>query len=68
MQLLDEVFYMLENGISLPQKYKAHKLKGKYKNCIECHIKGDWLLIWLVDETKKEIHLIRTGTHSDLFK
>ncbi|MFN4764653.1 type II toxin-antitoxin system YafQ family toxin [Gillisia sp. Q332] len=47
---------------------KSHKLSGNYKGRWECHIKPDWLLIWKQDDTKKEIYLERTGTHSDLFK
>ena len=51
----------------LPQKYKLHLLKGNYKGLCECHIEPDWLLIWEQNEIDKEIILIRTGTHSDLF-
>ena len=67
MELIHEAFYLLEESGSLPAKYKAHKLRGNYTHHLECHIKPDWLLIWLCDNSKKEIHLIRTGTHSDLF-
>lgn len=52
----------------LPAKYLPHKLTGNYKGFWECHIKPDWLLIWDQDDDKGEIHLVRTGTHSDLFK
>lgn len=48
-------------------KYKAHKLSSNYRGFWECHIKSDWLLIWTQDDIKKEINLVRTGTHSDLF-
>ena len=46
---------------------KPHKLRGNFEHHWECHIQPGWLLIWLCDLDKKEIHLIRTGTHSDLF-
>jgi mRNA interferase YafQ len=49
----------------LPAKNKSHKLKGNYADCWECHIEPDWLLIYKV--TAKELILIRTGSHSDLF-
>ncbi|MGE5395825.1 MAG: type II toxin-antitoxin system YafQ family toxin [Candidatus Saccharibacteria bacterium] len=62
-----EVFQFLENEGKLPVRYLSHKLSGNYINCWECHIRPDWLLIWEKDEILKEIKLIRTGTHSDLF-
>ena len=43
VEKLLEVFRMLENEIELPSEYKAHKLIGNYKGCLECHIEGD---IW----------------------
>lgn len=60
------VFRMLENEVELPAVLKAHKLVGQYKDCIECHIEGDFLLIWF-DENNKFIDIIRLGTHSELF-
>ncbi len=65
--LLVEVFSMLEKEGRLPGNYSPHKLKGDYIDCWECHIKPDWLLIWEIEEGTKEIKLVRTGTHSDLF-
>ena len=47
---------------------KMHKLEGKYKNCWECHVQPDWLLIWQIDEKLKSIYLVGTGSHSELFK
>jgi mRNA interferase YafQ len=65
---LNEVIKLLLSSESLPEKYKDHPLKGNYKNYRDCHIENDWILIY---EKNKSIHLItliRTGTHSDLFK
>ncbi|MGM0619525.1 MAG: type II toxin-antitoxin system YafQ family toxin [Bacteroidota bacterium] len=64
---LQAVFSLLETEALLPAKYKTHKLSGDYAGCWECHIKPDWLLIWEEDIQQKEIKLIRTGTHTDLF-
>lgn len=64
---LQKVFSLLEANEVLPGKYKSHKLSGNYAGCWECHIKADWLLIWEKDTQEKEIKLIRTGTHTDLF-
>lgn len=52
----------------IPQKMKPHKLSGNYKDCWECHIQPDLLIIWeQQEEPEKEIYLIRLGSHSDLF-
>ena len=61
------VIQTLEKTGKLSSKYKSHTLSGNYKNHWECHIKPDWLLIWLQDDNSKELVLVRTGTHSDLF-
>lgn len=65
---LEKVIKLLANGETLPAKYKDHKLKGKWKNHRECHIKADWLLIYLIESDILVLELTRTGTHSDLFK
>jgi len=56
---------LISNEI-LADKYKDHKLSGSFKNCRECHIEPDWLLIYQI--TENEIILIRTGSHSELFR
>jgi mRNA interferase YafQ len=63
---LVEVITMLASEEMLPKKYRDHALLGEYKDCRECHIEPDWLLLyqWRGDE----LFLIRTGTHSDLFE
>jgi mRNA interferase YafQ len=67
LQKLLEVLRMLENESKLPLELKVHKLSGHYKDCLECHIEGDFLLIWL-DENNDIIKLLRFGSHSELFK
>ncbi|MFW6310290.1 MAG: type II toxin-antitoxin system YafQ family toxin [Prolixibacteraceae bacterium] len=67
LDLLKSTIWLLIDNKSLPKKYNPHKLSGIYADCWECHIRPDWLLIWQVDEKNKEIWLVRTGTHSDLF-
>ncbi|WP_366518207.1 type II toxin-antitoxin system YafQ family toxin [uncultured Mucilaginibacter sp.] len=52
----------------LEKKNFAHKLKGEYNDCWECHVKPDLLLLWIEITSENEIRLIRTGSHSDLFK
>lgn len=64
---LNNVLDMLRNEIKLPDKYCQHKLYGEYIGCYECHIGGDFLLIWY-DETSNIIAVYRLGSHSELFK
>jgi mRNA interferase YafQ len=66
-KLLAEVIEIISCGIPLPAKYNAHKLKGKYKGCWECHISPDWLLIWQQRDKELILILTDTGTHSDLY-
>ncbi len=50
----------------LEAKYRDHVLVGQYKGTRECHIEPDWLLIY--ELTERELVLVRTGTHADLFR
>ena len=65
--LIMSVITSLANRHPLPAKYKVHKLSGIFKDCWECHILPDWLLIWQIRQETNSIILIATGTHSDLF-
>ena len=62
---LAHIINELQHNRALSPKNKNHQLKGNYINCWECHIEPDWLLIYKT--TNKELVLIRTGSHSDLF-
>ena len=67
MNGLFKVLDMLIEGVEIPESYEPHKLIGQYKGCMECHIEGDFLLIWL-DINSDIIEIIRIGSHSELFK
>ena len=67
ISLLTDVLNILANGEKLPRKYKDHSLIGNYKNCRECHITPDWLLIYEISNEELILYLTRTGTHSDSF-
>ena len=61
-----KAFEILKETGTLPvEKYKTHTLSGNWNGYSEAHIENDWLIIWLIQD--KEVKLIRTGTHSDLF-
>jgi mRNA interferase YafQ len=63
---LKKVLESLVKDEKLSHKYRDHVLVGQYKGTRECHIEPDWLLIYELAES--EIVLIRTGSHSDLFR
>ena len=68
MDELKTVIKMLADGEKLPEKYRDHPLKGDYKGHRECHIEPDWLLIYKITESILVLSLVRTGTHSRLFR
>lgn len=67
MEKMKTLFYVLKtiaSGETLPPQYKAHMLTGNYKDCMECHVQNDFLLIWIDNDA---IYVERVGTHSELF-
>jgi len=67
ISLFTNVLKKLAAGEPLPEKCRDHELIGNYKNCRECHITPDWILIYEIYENELILYLTRTGTHSDLF-
>lgn len=63
-----KIIIRLANNEVLDPKYKDHKLIGNYKDCKECHIKPDLLLIYRIDANILELALVQTGSHSELFR
>lgn len=61
------ILNMLQSEIPIPAEYYPHMLTGIYAGYMECHIEGDFLLIWFDRETD-QIDLVRLGSHSDLFR
>ena len=66
MEKLKPLIIDLVFEVPLDPKYKDHPLVGQYKGDRECHIEGDWLLIYTI--IGNDLILVRTGTHSDLFQ
>ncbi len=63
---LEEAVRLLIRDGNLPAKYQPHQLSGEFDGYWECHIESDWLLIYAV--TDREVLLVRTGAHADLFE
>ena len=66
LDALKEVLHMLQNEQPIPAEYRPHMLHGNYEGCMECHLQGDFLLVW-IDEKENIIELVRLGSHSELF-
>lgn len=64
---LEKVLDALAKGKSLPEKNHNHSLKGVFKDCLECHIKPDIILVYKMEKLESTILLLRFGSHSDIF-
>ena len=67
ISLLRTVIGILAKGETLPEKYKDHPLVSNWVGYRECHIQGDWLLIYKYKDNELILSLTTTGSHSDLF-
>ena len=66
IEKLKKVIRLLVNAEKMEPKFRDHQLRGLLKDCRECHIEPDWLLIYRIEGS--ELCLVRTGSHADLFK
>lgn len=71
MTRLKEVMLMLIVAESPPgPEWFDHPLKGEWIDHRECHVGGDFLLIYQLDGSgsTEMISFVRTGTHAELFE
>lgn len=68
-RLKEAMALLVGNSGQLPAEWKDHPLVGNWSGCRECHIGGDFLLIYSLDDSGKHglVVFVRTGTHSELF-
>ena len=66
MEKVAAILRMLRDEVPIPEIYRPHLLTGNYAGCMECHIEGDFLLVW-IDETDNLIGILRLGSHSEIF-
>lgn len=57
---------LIANDAPLGPEWLDHALKGDWADHRECHIGGDFLLIYRLDADS--IVFVRAGTHSELFQ
>jgi mRNA interferase YafQ len=65
-QLKEAMLLLIANDGPLGPEWLDHALKGDWADHRECHIGGDFLLIYRLGGNS--IVFVRAGTHADLFK
>ena len=62
---LTAIITLLQTDRPLPEKLRDHALGNEWKDCRDCHVRPDLVLIYRKpdDET---LQLIRLGSHSEL--
>jgi mRNA interferase YafQ len=72
MNRLKEVMLLLiANDAPLDREWLDHPLKGEWARYRECHVGGDFLLIYEIAEAAGKagsVVFVRAGTHADLFQ
>ena len=65
---LKEVVDKLANKEELDPRYRNHHLINDkyYKDCFECHIQPDWLLVYQYDDDDLILMLVNTGSHAEV--
>ncbi|MEA3062152.1 MAG: mRNA interferase YafQ [Sphingomonadales bacterium] len=69
-RLKDAMLRLVAADSPLGPEWKDHPLKGEWSSHRECHVGGDFLLIYRLDESAGKagtLVFVRAGTHSDLF-
>jgi mRNA interferase YafQ len=67
MRRLKEVMMLLiANDQPLGAEWLDHPLKGEWSDHRECHVGGDFLLVYQIQG--HFINFVRVGTHSELFR
>jgi len=65
VRLKQAMLSLIANDMPLGPEWLDHNLKGDWIDHRECHIGGDFLLIYQADANC--ISFVRVGTHSELF-
>jgi len=64
-RLKEAMMLLIANEAPPGPEWLDHPLKGNWVDHRECHIGGDFLLIYQVDDNA--INFVRAGTHAELF-
>lgn len=68
-RLKEAMLLLIANAAPLGAEWLDHPLSGNWVGHRECHIGGDFLLAYKLDDTTKHglVVFVRAGTHSELF-
>lgn len=68
-RLKEAMSLLIANNGPLPTEWLDHPLTGDWAGHRECHIGGDFLLIYTLDAAGKYglVVFVRSGTHAELF-
>lgn len=68
-RLKEAMLLLIANEAPLGPEWRDHPLKGPWEGHRECHIGGDFLLAYKLDDSGRTglVIFVRAGTHSDLF-
>lgn len=61
---------LIANDAPLTPEWLDHPLKGNWSGYRDCHIGGDFLLIYKTDDTAQKsgiVVFVRAGSHAELF-
>ena len=69
-RLKEAMMLLVAHDGSLGPEWLDHPLSGEWAGHRECHIGGDFLLAYKLDDSDKQglIVFVRAGTHADLFE
>lgn len=68
VKLKEVMLLLIANDVALPAHLRDHELTGEWRDHRECHIGGDFLLIYHTEEQANLVVFTRAGTHSELFR
>lgn len=69
-KLKEAMLLLVANDAPLGPEWSDHALTGDWIDHRECHIGGDFLLIYQIDNSGKHeiVVFVRAGTHAELFE
>jgi mRNA interferase YafQ len=66
-QIKEVMVLLIANDAPLTAEWHDHELCGKWISHRECHVGGDFLLIYHYNEAG-DVIFVRSGTHAELFE
>ena len=69
-RLKDAMLLLIANDAPLGPEWLDHSLKGNWDTYRECHIGGDFLLLYKLEGSGRQetVIFVRAGSHADLFE